>query len=57
MSTVGASSGTFAIIRSLEKSMKWIIRDGLNGIAGNGLGAPIANGFPKSRGFRTACLS
>jgi hypothetical protein len=44
-------------MRSLEKSTKWTIRDGLNGIAVNGLGAPIANGFPKSRGFRTACIS
>ena len=31
MSTVGAMSGTFATIFSLEKSRKWIIRDGVNG--------------------------
>ena len=52
MSTVGAMSGTFATIFSLEKSRKWIIREGLNGISRIGAGAPIASGFPKSRGFR-----
>ena len=33
MSTVGAMSGTLATIFSFEKSRKWIIRDGLNGIS------------------------
>ena len=51
MSTVGAMSGTLATIFSLEKSRKWIIREGLNGISRTGAGAPIARGFPKSRGF------
>jgi hypothetical protein len=47
-------SGTFATIFSFEKSRKWIIRDGLNGISVTGVGAPMASGFPKSRGFRTS---
>ena len=38
MSTVGAMSGTFATIFSLEKSRKWIIRDGLKGISRDRLG-------------------
>ncbi len=33
MSTLGAMSGTFATIFSLEKSRKWIIREGLKGIS------------------------
>ena len=49
-----AMSGTLATIFSLEKSRKWIIREGLNGISRIGAGAPMARGFPKSRGFRTA---
>src|SRR5205085_4699523 len=53
MSTVGAMSGTFASIFSLEKSTKWIIRLGLNGISSTGSGAPIASGLAKSRGLRT----
>src|ERR1700761_8473589 len=53
MSTVGAMSGTLATIFSLEKSRKWIIRDGLKEISRIGSGAPIARGLPKSRGFRT----
>src|SRR3954452_17994952 len=52
MSTVGAMSGTFATIFSLEKSKKWIIRDGTTGIAGSGSGAPIASGWKKARGLR-----
>ena len=52
MSTVGAMSGTLATIFSLEKSRKWIIRDGLNGISSTGAGAPMASGLAKSRGFR-----
>src|SRR5450755_3717977 len=52
MSTVGAMSGTLATIFSLEKSRKWIIRDGLKGISRIGSGAPMASALPKSRGFR-----
>ena len=52
MSTVGAMSGTFATIFSLEKSRKWIIRDGVTGISGSGSGAPIASGWKKARGLR-----
>ena len=32
--------------------MKWIIRDGLNGISRAGSGASIARGLKKSRGLR-----
>src|SRR5580692_9512843 len=56
MSTVGAMSGTFATIFSLEKSRKWIIRDGLNGISRAGSGASIARGLKKSRGLRKSAL-
>src|SRR5581483_3120453 len=52
MSTVGAMSGTLATIFSLEKSRKWIMREGLNGISSTGAGAPMASGLAKSRGFR-----
>src|SRR4051794_27111686 len=52
MSTVGAMSGTLATIFSLEKSRKWIIRDGLNGISRAGSGASMASGLKKSRGLR-----
>ena len=52
MSTVGAMSGTLATIFSLEKSRKWIIREGLKGISRAGSGAPMASGLRKSRGFR-----
>src|SRR6266536_2496000 len=52
MSTFGAISGTLATIFSLEKSRKWIIRDGRNGISRTGSGAPIASGLRKSRGLR-----
>src|SRR3954464_3164214 len=52
MSTVGAMSGTFATIFSLEKSRKWIIREGTTGISGSGSGAPIASGWKKARGLR-----
>src|SRR2546423_2827247 len=54
MSTVGAMSGTLATIFSLEKSRKWIIRDGRTGISRTGSGASIASGWKKSRGLRTA---
>ena len=54
MSTVGAMSGTLATIFSLEKSRKWIIREGLNGISRSGSGAPMARGLKKSRGLRMA---
>jgi hypothetical protein len=52
MSTVGAMSGTLATIFSLEKSRKWIIREGGNGTSRSGSGAPMARGLKKSRGFR-----
>ncbi len=52
MSTVGAMSGTFATIFSFEKSRKWIIREGLNGISRTGSGASIARGLKKSLGLR-----
>src|SRR5215210_2736672 len=54
MSTCGAMSGALATIFSLEKSRKWIIRDGLNGISRSGSGAPIVSGSKKSRGLRMA---
>src|SRR5215213_8185811 len=54
MSTFVASSGAFATIRSFEKSRKWIIREGLNGISRSGSGAPMASGLKKSRGLRMA---
>ena len=56
MSTFGARSGVFATIFSFEKSMKWIIRDGLNGISRAGSGASIARGLKKSRGLRKSGL-
>src|SRR4051812_23942107 len=52
MSTVGAMSGTFATIFSLEKSRKWIIREGRTGISRAGSGASMARGLKKSLGFR-----
>src|SRR5215216_94643 len=52
MSTFVASSGAFATIRSFEKSRKWIIREGLNGISRSGSGAPMASGLKKSLGLR-----
>src|ERR1019366_4128095 len=52
MSTVGAMSGTLATIFSLEKSRKWIIREGLKGISRTGAGASMARGLKKSRGLR-----
>ena len=52
MSAFGAMSGTLATIFSLEKSKKWIIREGGNGISRSGSGAPIARGLKKSRGLR-----
>src|SRR5215204_818694 len=52
MSVFPAMSGALATIFSLEKSRKWIIRDGLNGISASGSGAPMARGLKKSRGLR-----
>ena len=46
-----AMSGAFAAIFSLEKSRKWIIREGPKGTSETGSGAPMARGFMKSRGF------
>jgi hypothetical protein len=40
----------------LEKSRKWIIRDGFTGISRNGSGAPMARGWKKSLGFLTLLL-
>src|SRR4051794_3496942 len=56
MSTVGAMSGTFATIFSLEKSRKWIIREGRTGISRTGSGASMASGLKKSRGLRIRSL-
>ena len=56
MSTFGARSGALSTIFGFEKSMKWIIRDGLNGISRAGSGASIARGLKKSRGLRKAGL-
>ena len=52
MSILVAMSAALATIFSLEKSRKWIIRDGMNGISASGFGAPIASGLKKSRGLR-----
>src|SRR5919107_691871 len=52
MSVFVAMSGALATIFSLEKSRKWIIRDGLTGISASGSGAPMARGLKKSRGLR-----
>src|SRR5215204_6578543 len=54
MSTCGAMSGALATILSFEKSRKWIILEGLNGISRSGSGAPIASGLKKSLGLRIA---
>src|SRR3954462_8944472 len=52
MSVLAAISAALATIFSFEKSRKWIIRDGLNGISRSGSGAPMARGLKKSRGLR-----
>ena len=52
MSTFGARSGVFSTIFAFEKSMKWIIREGLKGISRAGSGASMARGLKKSRGLR-----
>src|SRR3954463_6247379 len=52
MSVFVAMSAALATIFSFEKSRKWIIRDGLNGISRSGSGAPMARGLRKSRGLR-----
>ena len=44
MSVWAAMAGALATIFSLEKSRKWIIRDGLTGISASGAGAPMASG-------------
>src|SRR3954469_21920655 len=49
-----ARSGSFAAIFSFAGSKKWIIRVGFGGMSRTGGGAPIARGFVKSRGLRTA---
>src|SRR5215208_2613970 len=57
MSVFVAMSAALATIFSLEKSRKWIMRDGLNGISASGSGAPMARGLKKSRGLRMRRLS
>jgi hypothetical protein len=52
MSVLVAMSAALATIFSLEKSRKWIIREGRNGISASGAGAPMASGLRKSRGLR-----
>src|SRR5436190_5492602 len=52
MSVFVAMSAALATIFSFEKSRKWIIREGLNGISRSGSGAPMARGLKKSRGLR-----
>ena len=52
MSVFVAMSAALATIFSLEKSRKWIIREGRNGISASGAGAPMASGLRKSRGLR-----
>src|SRR4051794_25334575 len=54
MSQRAARSGSLPAIFSLPGSKKWIIREGLSGISEIGCGAPMARGFVKSRGLRTA---
>src|SRR5919206_4880450 len=56
MSVCRAISGALAAIFWFEKSRKWIMREGLNGISPGGSGAPTASGFLKSRGLRTLLL-
>ena len=56
MSTCAAMSGTFAAIRGLLGSKKWIIRDGLSGISRGGCGAPIAFGLKKCLGLSMTSL-
>src|SRR5215210_2729617 len=52
MSVLAAMSGALAAIFSFEKSRKWIILEGPNGISRGGSGAPIASGLKKSLGLR-----
>ena len=54
MSVFVAMSAALATIFSLEKSRKWIIREGRSGISASGAGAPMASGLRKSRGLRMA---
>ena len=56
MSVFPAMAAAFSTIFSLEKSRKWIIREGLTGISRSGSGAPIAWGWKKSLGFLTLLL-
>ena len=50
-------STALAAIFSLEKSTKWIIREGRTGISRTGSGASIASGLKKSRGFLMRTLT
>ena len=54
MSTVGAMSGILATIFSFEKSRKWIIREGLNGISRSGLGGADGQGLEEVAGVAHA---
>ena len=54
MSVFWAMSPALATIFSLEKSRKWIILDGVNGISAWGVGAPWQSGLKKSLGLRIA---
>src|SRR3954453_5572793 len=54
MSVCSAICGAFAAIFSFEKSRKWIIREGPNGISRGGSGASMAGGWKKWRGFLIA---
>ena len=57
MSVFVAMSAALATIFSLEKSRKWIIRDGRTGISRSGSGAPMASGSKKERGLRMSAGS
>jgi hypothetical protein len=57
MSVFAAMPAAFSTIFSLEKSRKWIIREGLTGISRSGSGAPIACDWKKSLGFLTLLLA
>ena len=47
------SAPSFAVMRSLEGSKKWITRRGATGISSSGAGAPTASALANARGLRT----